>query len=185
MTAGPDDNRAFRHFLRRVWRDDVAPLLRDRRAGERRQTARVTGKTAAAAGLLLDTVFGLKGRPFARFMTVVGSSLGAMLPDVWDWDWLRERAAPTEREAINERVARRAAALPEAEALALFDLPPSAARDELKQAWREVALRWHPDKAPDAARRPEYHVRFIAYQAAYEQLCRAYDAGRLPHMRSR
>ncbi len=176
----PADNEAFRRFLRRVWRDDVAPLLRDARAAQRTRAARVTGKAAAATGLLVDGVLGLKGKPFTRFLTVMGTSLGAMLPDVWDWEWLRDAATPDERQAAAEQVERRAAGLPEADALALFELPATASREDLKHAWREVSLRWHPDKAPDAAARDEYHVRFVAYQAAYERLSRAYDEGRLP-----
>ncbi len=173
-------DEAFRRFLRRVWREDVAPLLRDRRAAQRKKTARTGGKLAAAAGLVVDGVLRLKGRPFTRFMTVMGSSLGAMLPDVWDWEWLRESAAPAEREVVAEQVRRRAAELAESEALALFDLPGTATREDLKHTWRAVLQRWHPDKAPDAAGRAEYHVRFLAYKTAYERLCRAYDEGRLP-----
>jgi hypothetical protein len=177
------DNEAFRRFLRRTWREDVAPLLRDHRAEQRRKTARVTGKSAAAAGLFVDTLFGLKGKPFARFMTVMGSSLGAMLPDVWDWKWLRDEATTAQRAQVAERVSRRAAALPEHDALELFGLASTASRDELKTAWREILQRWHPDKAPDDHARAEYHVRFLAYKAAYERLCAAYDAGRLPQPR--
>jgi hypothetical protein len=69
----------------------------------------------------VDGLLGLKGKPFGRFMTVMGSSLGALLPDVWDWEWLRESAAPAEREVVQEQVCRAAAELPEADALALFD----------------------------------------------------------------
>jgi hypothetical protein len=167
-----DESEAFRRFLRRVWRDDVAPLLADRRAEQRRKAARVTGKLAAATGLLFDGVFRLKGKPFTRFMTVMGTSLGAMLPDVWDWEWLRSDAAPEEREAVAERVAARAGELEEAEALAMFGLTPGATAADVKQAWRAVLQRWHPDKAPDEARRAEYHVRFLAYKAAYERIAR-------------
>jgi len=174
------DTEAFRRFLRRVWRDDVAPLLRDRRGAQRKTTARVTGKFAAATGLLVDGVLRLKGKPFTRFLTVVGSSLGALLPDVWDWQWLRETAAPEERAVVADQVRRRAEQLPEADALALFDLPAAATREDLKHAWRAVLQRWHPDKAPDEPTRAEHHVRFLAYKAAYERLNRAYDEGRLP-----
>lgn len=180
MSSAVPDNDVFRAFLRRTWREDIAPSLRDHRAAQRRKVARATGKAAAATGLLLDTVFGLKGKPFARFMTVVGSNLGAILPDVWDWQWLRESASSAEREVVDRHVSRRARALPEADALALFGLPPTATRADLKVAWREAAQRWHPDKAADAAARNEHHLRFLAYQAAYERLCAAYDAGRLP-----
>ena len=180
MADNRPEHEAFRRFLRRVWRADVTPLLRDRRAPQRRKSARAAGRFAAATGLVVDGVFGLKGKPFTRFMTVMGSRLGALLPDVWDWQWLRESAAPAEREVIADQVRRRAAELPEAEALALFDLNSSASRAELKQAWRSILQRWHPDKAPDEARRPEYHVRFLAYKTAYERLCHAYEDGRLP-----
>ena len=180
MAAGHPENQAFRRFLRRVWREDVTPLLRDRRAPQRKKSARAAGKLAAATGLLVDGVFGLKGKPFTRFMTVMGASLGAMLPDVWDWQWLRQFTDPAEREVIADQVRRRAAELPEAEALELFGLPPTATRIALKGAWRSVLQRWHPDKAPNEARRTEYHVHFLAYKAAYERLCRAYEEGRLP-----
>ena len=174
------ENEAFRRFLRRVWVQDVTPLLRDRRAGQRAKSARTMGKVAATGGLFVDSLLRLKGRPFTRFFTVLGTSVGAMLPDVWDWKWLREAADEPQREAVAAQVERRAAELPEAEALALFDLSPTATREELKTAWRRVLLRWHPDKAPNAAARVEYQVRFLAYKAAYERLCAAYEAQRLP-----
>ncbi len=180
MAGRTVDNEAFRRFLRRVWREDVGPLLRDRRAAQRKKTARVGGKAAAAAGLFVDGVFGLKGKPFTRFMTVMGSSLGAMLPDVWDWQWLRDSAAPDEQQTVAEQVGKRARRLPEADALELFDLRPTATREQLKQAWRETLRHWHPDKAPDEQSRPEYHVRFLAYKAAYERLRAAYEEGKLP-----
>lgn len=179
MAQPPSDNEAFRRFLRRVWRADVAPLLRDRRAAQRKKAARVGGKLAAATGLLVDGLFGLKGKPFARFMTVMGSSLGAMLPDVWDWQWFRE-TAPEEREVVAETVRQRAAELPEADALALFELPPSTSHEQFKQTWREISQRWHPDKARDETERAEFHVRFLTYRTAYERLTQAYEAGRLP-----
>jgi hypothetical protein len=174
------DNAAFRRFLRRVWRQDVTPLLRGARAAQRKKAARTAGKFAAATGLFVDSVLGLKGRPFARFMTVMGSSLGALLPDVWDWQWLRETAAPAQRKVVAEQMRRRAAELPEAAALELFGLPASAAPEDLKRAWREVLQRWHPDKARSRAARAEYHVRFLVYKTAYERLCQAYEDGRLP-----
>ncbi len=179
--ASNKSDRALRAFLRRVWKHDVAPLLRDKRAEQRRRSARTGGKLAASAGLLVDSVFRLRGRPFTRFMTVMGASLGAMLPDVWDWKWLRESASDAERDAVADQVRRRVEQLPEADALALFDLPPTATREQLQGAWRTVARRWHPDKAPDDAARREYHLRFVTFGTAYERLEQAYDAGRLPH----
>jgi hypothetical protein len=180
MPSAANETEAFRRFLRRVWQEDVGPLLRDQRAVQRKKSARVAGTAAAGAGLLLDGLLRLRGKPFTRFMTVVGSSLGALLPDVWDWEWLRDSADAAEQAAVAEGVQRQAARLPEADALALFGLPESATRDELKRAWRDAARRWHPDKALAEADRLEYQVRFVAYSAAYERLERAYDEGRLP-----
>lgn len=166
-------DEALARFMRRIWRQDIAPLLRDRRARERRRIARLGGQVAAAGGLLVDTVFRLRGKPFTRFMTVMGASLGAMLPDAWDWRWLRESATPDEREEVARRVRRRAAELLDREAGALLGVRPEAGVEAIKLAWRQAARRWHPDRAPDAARRAEYQVRFIAYQAAYERLMSA------------
>jgi hypothetical protein len=173
------DNEAFRRFVRRVWRNDVTPLLRDKYALQRKKSARVGGKLAAATGLFVDSVFRLKGKPFTRFMTVMGSSVGAMLPDVWDWRWLRRQADPADLDTVAKQLRRRADELPEADALSLFGLAPSAEREQLTHAWRNLAQRWHPDKA-DNEQRAEFQVRFVTYQAAYERLCRAYDDGRLP-----
>jgi len=178
-SSQPSDE-ALGRFLRRVWRADVEPLLRGKYAAERRKSARVGGKVAATGGLVLDSLFRLRGRPFTRAMSVMGSSLGAMLPDVWDWKWFRSSADKDDRKVVADQVKRRAAQLPEAEALAWFGLTPTASYEQLKHAWRIISQRWHPDKAADAGHRTEYHVRFVAYQAAYEHLCRAYDEGRLP-----
>ncbi len=178
MRRGTPDS--LRPFLRRVWQQDITPLLRGKYASRRRKAARTTGTIAAATGLLVDSLFHLRGRPFTRFMTVLGASVGAMLPDAWSWEWFRRRTDPADRELIAERVRSRAAELPEAEALALFELPPQAGREDLQRAWREVIRRWHPDKACDEAQRAEFHIRFVAFQAAYERLCCAYDRGVLP-----
>jgi len=171
-----DKDEALRRFLRRVWRQDIRPLLRGAQAGQRRKSAKIVGTLAAVTGLTLDGLLRLRGRPFTRSLTVLGSTFGALLPDVWDWSWLRNQARPQERQVVAEHVRRRAADLSVEEALALFHLRPGASPAQLKQAWREVAQRWHPDKAPDDACRAEYHVRFVAYQAAYQRLCRAYGA---------
>jgi len=174
------DEHAFRRFIRRVWRDDLAPLLRDRHAARRKTAARTGGRLAAAGGLLLDKALRLRGRPFTRAMTVVGASLGAMLPDVWDWRWLRRVATRADRKLVGERVRKSAAALDEDEALGLFGLNSAASRESLRAAHRAASKRWHPDLAADAESRAEHHVRFLAYQAAYERLERAHDEGRLP-----
>lgn len=171
---------AMRRFMRRVWSDDVAPLLRGRLEGQRRKGAAIGGTAAAAGGSFLDGLFKLKGKPFTRAFTVLGATIGAIVPDAWDWDWVRTKASDADRKTVDDAVRRQAAALPETEALELFDLEPTSAREELQLAWRAMSLRWHPDKAPDDARRREFSIRFIAYKTAYERLCEAYEAGRLP-----
>ncbi|MBK9120571.1 MAG: J domain-containing protein [Phycisphaerales bacterium] len=173
------EDEAFRRFLRRVWQDDVGPLLRDRQAAQRRRTARWGGKFAAAAGLAVDGLLHLRGRPFTRMLTVMGATVGALLPDAWDWEWLRT-ADCADRNTVGARVAAQAAALSWGDALALFGLTEQATETQLKHAWREISQRWHPDKARDDATRAEYHVRFVAYQQAYEHLRTAYGSGHLP-----
>ncbi len=177
-TANHDD--PLRAFLQRVWREDVTPLLRGNRADQRAKSARATGKAAAAAGLFFDTLLKLRGRPFTRALTVLGSSVGAMLPDAWDWKWLRDTADDRTRAAVAEQMRRRAAELPDREALQLFGLRADATLDDLKTVWRAISRRWHPDHAPDEQTRAEHHLRFVTYRAAYERLRDAYDAGRLP-----
>ncbi|MBK8914094.1 MAG: J domain-containing protein [Phycisphaerales bacterium] len=165
--------------MQRVWQHDVAPLLRDRRSAQRRGGARIGGSVGAGAGLLLDRLFGLRGRPFARFGTVVGATLGAVLPDAWDWKWFHG-AAQEDQQAVSDALQRRAADLPESDALELLGLSASATRDDLRVAWRQAASRWHPDGAASDADRAERHLRFIALQAAHQRLCTAFDDGRLP-----
>jgi len=180
MAVPQTEDEAFRRFLDRLWRRDVRPLLRDARKAQRQRTARVAGTLAAGTGLLLDGVLRLRGRPFTRFLTVVGSTLGALLPDLWDWGWLRDVATPDEQKLVAEQARAQMERLPEADALNLFGLSPSASAADLRGAWHAVAQCWHPDKAPNEPSRAEYRVRFIVYQAAYERLRRAYEEGRLP-----
>jgi len=179
MSAAQPGDEAFRRFLRRVWRSDVEPLLRGKYADQRRKAARLGGRVAATGGLVLDSIFRLRGRPFTRALSVVGSSFGAMLPDAWDWKWFRSTADADDRKVATEQLQRRAAQLSEVEALALFGLTPSASYEQLKHAWRIASQRWHPDKAP-AEGRCEHQARFVTYQAAYERLRQAYEQGRLP-----
>lgn len=163
----------------RVWRDDIAPLLHEGAGAQRRKGARIGGKVAASAGLALDTLFRLRGKPFARAFGVLGTSAGAMIPDLWDWSWYRqagERVCAT----VEQRLRKRAAKLEDDEALAFFDLPPTATESDLRAAWHAATLRWHPDRAPDDEARREYHLRFIAYQAAHARLRESFEASRLP-----
>jgi hypothetical protein len=175
----PDQDELLRRFYRRVWERDVGPLLRGRLAAQRARSARLGGAIAASAGSIADKLLRLRGRPFTRFMAVMGSSLGAMLPDAWDWTWFRQADRRTQR-VVRERAGRAAAALPEAEALGLFGLTPADSREELRRAWRAITQRCHPDKARGDQQRVEFHLRFLTYRAAYDRLIQAYDEGRLP-----
>ncbi len=175
------EDEAFRRFLRRCWQQDVVPLLRDDvKTEQRRRGARLGAKVAAAGGLLIDSVLRLRGRPVTRFLTVLGSSMGAMLPDVWDSRLLRERFSPRQREQVARRVQQRAAGLELAEALALTGLDPRASREQMRARRRVVLARWHPDRAADEVQREDYRLRFVALQAAFERIEQAYADGRLP-----
>jgi len=44
-----------------------------------------------------------------------------------------------------------------------------ATQDEIKKAYRELALAWHPDRNPE--NREQAHIEFIAVSEAYEGLC--------------
>lgn len=179
----PHESEPFRRFLQRVWQADVQPLLRDHRAAQRHQSARVGGRVAAAGGLFVDALLGLRGRPFTRALTVLGARVGALLPDVWDWQIFRS-ATPEQRATIAARVEDRAGTLEDREALELLGLTEEATPEDLRSAWHAASRRWHPDKAPDESQRQEYHVRFLIYKGAYERLRTAHAEGRLPRSRS-
>lgn len=171
MAESDRADQPMQAFLRRVWREDVQPLLRGRHASQRASAARYLGKAAGLGGGLVDKALGTRGRPFTRFLTVLGSTFGALLPDVWDWEWLRGADA-RQRRHVEEQVSRRAAELQESEALLLLGLRPDATSTEARERWRELARRWHPDKATEDAQRAEHQVRFIAYRQGYDALCR-------------
>ncbi len=174
-----DTADAFERFLRRVWRAEVAPKLAGRRRRGRATGARVGGTIAGLGGTLLDRLFGLRGRPFARAGTVLGASVGAILPDVWDWEWLR-RASAAQYKAVAGRVREHAARLEDDEALALLGLHAGATAEDVRRAWHAASKRWHPDLAPDGATRREHALRFVTLNAAHERLCDALESGRLP-----
>lgn len=179
MNRADADCDAFHRFLRRVWERDVRPLLTGAQQQRRSRFARAGGRAAAAAGLMIDGLLRLRGRPFTRFLTVMGASAGAILPDMFEWDCFAA-LRPEERAAAEQAVERAARDAPDAEALTLLGLSPGASLDDLKAAWRKRAQQWHPDKAPDECSRAEHQLRFVTYQAAYERLLAAYEAGRLP-----
>lgn len=174
-----DEPEALRAFFQRVWREDIAPLLDDRRRAQREKSARVAGKLAAGAGMIADGLLRLRGKPFTRFMTIMGSTFGAVLPDVWDWRWFRQADA-TQRRAVEQHVRGRVDQGDLDQALALLGLDGRTDADALRSAWHAVSQRWHPDKAPDDAWRDEYRLRFVACQAAYERIGAALERGELP-----
>ena len=45
----------------------------------------------------------------------------------------------------------------------------NSTQDEIKKAYRELALAWHPDRNP--LRKEKAHIEFIAVSEAYENLC--------------
>jgi DnaJ domain len=160
----------FQRFLNRVWKGDVAPLLRGPRAGQRSTAARVLGAAAGLSGGVLDRLLGFRGRPFSRALCVLGSSVGAMLPDAWDWTWLREKAGPRERERVSATLEREVDRVSLDEARSLLGLHRDASLDDLRKAWREACLTWHPDRAADERDRREFQLRFIVLKRAYDRL---------------
>lgn len=170
---------AFRRLMQRVWHEDVAPLLRGKYAEQRAGGARIGGKAAAGFGFALDRLFGFKGKPFQRSLGVLGTTLGAMVPDVWDATWLRQRADDADRQTVTEQVQHGAAELDLKAAAELLELDDINDREALRDAWRVQAKRWHPDVAPQE-RGEEHRLRFVACQAAYERISRAFENGELP-----
>ncbi|MDX2200980.1 MAG: J domain-containing protein [Phycisphaerae bacterium] len=170
-------DQAFQQFLQRVWRDDVRPLLAASHPQTRAASARGVAKAGAAFGLLLDGALRLRGKPFTRALTTFGGQIGAMLPDAFDWRWFG--TAPREsREQVAERLVHQASALELAEACALLGVSIDVGDDDLRRAWHEAAARWHPDRATNEQERDEFHLRFVALQAAYERI-RAARASKL------
>jgi DnaJ-class molecular chaperone len=53
---------------------------------------------------------------------------------------------------------------------AVLELVPSATREDVKKAFRQLSLRWHPDKHPEE-RREQATERFREIAEAYEVLC--------------
>eukprot|EP00930_Biecheleria_cincta_P001324 TRINITY_DN102459_c0_g1_i1.p1 TRINITY_DN102459_c0_g1~~TRINITY_DN102459_c0_g1_i1.p1 ORF type:complete len:462 (+),score=93.72 TRINITY_DN102459_c0_g1_i1:80-1465(+) len=60
-----------------------------------------------------------------------------------------------------------------ARCLATLELPATAGAEDIKKAYRKLALRYHPDKNPDAAKEQldETTKEFQAISDAYETLC--------------
>lgn len=70
-----------------------------------------------------------------------------------------------------------AAATERARLLAVLELPPGASAEQIRQAWRELAKVWHPDRfGHDPALQARATSRLTAINAAYEQLQREVTA---------
>ena len=61
----------------------------------------------------------------------------------------------------------------------ILGVPRRSSQDEIKKAYRKKASELHPDKEPDAAKKPALEEKFKAVKAAYEALV-AGDAGDVP-----
>jgi len=59
----------------------------------------------------------------------------------------------------------------------VLGVTPNASVEEVKRAWRNLALKWHPDKQRDEADQAESAQRFLEVQAAYEALISECDRG--------
>jgi DnaJ-class molecular chaperone len=56
---------------------------------------------------------------------------------------------------------------------AMLDLEPSASPQEVRQAYRDLAQVWHPDRfAPNPRLQRKADAKMRAINAAYERLCR-------------
>lgn len=173
--SNADDN--LRDFYRRLWEHRIYPQLSAEDAERQAQRTRQTARWASASGRFLDSLLGLRGRPFTRAFTSLGVDLS--MPKAWDWQWFGQQSEAT-RAQLNAEAEAEVARLEIEQALALFGLSRSATEEELKAAWRVAAHRWHPDRAHTAEEREQAHSHFVTLQAAYERLLTAYQAGKIP-----
>lgn len=171
-----DSDEALRRLLQQVWRDHVGPQLTGRFAAQRRAGARWGARVAGASGRFVDSLLNLRGRPFARALGVLGMQAGALIPDAWDWSWWRRSADRPARAAAARAVRQHLRQAERAAALACLGLPEDATAEQVRTRWRELAHRWHPDRAPSDEQRREHQLRFIAYRAAVDRL-RTLEAG--------
>jgi len=75
-----------------------------------------------------------------------------------------------EREKERKESNRRLFALRHAADYRVLGCEPGAKKEELKKAFRKLALQWHPDKHPEGAAREAAAVRWLEIQRAYDAL---------------
>jgi hypothetical protein len=173
----PDADDSLQRFYRRLWQQRILPSLSHEQQDKQLHRTRQTARWASAGGRFIDSLLGLRGRPFTRALTSLGVDLS--LPKTWDWNWVSRQSDQT-RQRIDSAAQAETARLENTQALALFGLDPSASLDDLRAAWHAAAHRWHPDRARTDEQRCQAHTRFITLQATYTHLCSQYKAGKLP-----
>ena len=173
----PTTDEKLHAFYRRLWEKRILPQLSAENAPRQEKRTRRTARWASASGRFVDSLLGLRGKPFTRAFTSIGVDLS--MPQTWDWKWFGRQTQAT-RERLNAEAEAAAAKLEFDEALSLFGLSGSASHDDLKAAWRAAAHRWHPDRARSEEERQQAHSHFVTLQAAYERLRAAYEAGKIP-----
>ena len=80
------------------------------------------------------------------------------------------RAEDRERQKQKRARARRLYHLRHAADYERLEVPLGASKDEVKSAYRRLAVRWHPDKHPEGPARAAAAARFADIQASYHNL---------------
>ncbi len=166
--------------LRQTWQEDVLPLLKDRSMVARVGRAGLLAAFGAIVGEVADLAcqwyFRKKFGFGARLGGVIGATAGAFSPEIINWAAAYNELDEGQREFVDDRIRMRVVARELIELLGYFELAPTASLNELKRAYKQKVLAFHPDrnKSSDA------HVKMVAINAARERLLAAYASGLLP-----
>jgi hypothetical protein len=82
----PDADDSLQRFYRRLWQQRILPSLSHEQQDKQLHRTRQTARWASAGGRFIDSLLGLRGRPFTRALTSLGVDLS--LPKTWDWNWV-------------------------------------------------------------------------------------------------